>query len=319
MSVFQNALMFSILSYGFLYDFRFIMLFFGFLGFNMLIYYIIPGGKCNNIRRKIQIATWEEPKEGLIHIKMEIDCTKVLDFLSNYKPDEVKPTLTHFGIKAVSNILDQSRLIINGKLMFGKFVPFETVDVTCLIDIDNGNDLGAITIRKCDELSVLELAKYVKQKSEKIKKSKGDNIHKKRNNSLQYFPPFIVSVILQLTKWFSYYFGLNLPFLGINKNNFGGAIVTSIGMLGIVDAVAPHCNFMNCPALLVLNKVIDKPIVRKGQIVIAKVMNCNFTVDHRFIDGGKARYIKTAFIDVFENPEKFFDNPSPLQSEQKSK
>jgi pyruvate/2-oxoglutarate dehydrogenase complex dihydrolipoamide acyltransferase (E2) component len=40
-------------------------------------------------------------------------------------------------------------------------------------------------------------------------------------------------------------------------------------MLGIIDAFAPHCNFMNCPILLVLNKAIEKPIVKDGKVAIA--------------------------------------------------
>ncbi len=69
---------------------------------------------------------------------MEIDCTKVNELLSQHKNDEVKPTLTHFGIKAVANILNDSRTVLNGKYIFGKYVPFDNVDVTCLVDIDGG-------------------------------------------------------------------------------------------------------------------------------------------------------------------------------------
>ena len=83
------------------------------------------------------IATWEEPKEGICYIKMEMDCTKVLKLISEYKGD-AKPTLTHVGIKATANVLNASRTVLNGKIAFGKFVPFDTVDVTCLVDIDGG-------------------------------------------------------------------------------------------------------------------------------------------------------------------------------------
>jgi hypothetical protein len=34
--------------------------------------------------------------------------------------------------------LNDSRTVLNGKYIFGKYVPFDNVDVTCLVDIDGG-------------------------------------------------------------------------------------------------------------------------------------------------------------------------------------
>jgi pyruvate/2-oxoglutarate dehydrogenase complex dihydrolipoamide acyltransferase (E2) component len=34
-------------------------------------------------------------------------------------------------------------------------------------------------------------------------------------------------------------------------------------------------------------------------------MKLNYTIDHRFIDGAKAKKILNAMEDVFENPEKY--------------
>lgn len=82
---------------------------------------------------------------------------------------------------------------------------------------------------------------------------------------------------------------MNAPAFGLKKNNFGGATVTSIGMLGIEDAYVPHCNFTNCPIYVALGKVVDRPVVRDGKIVIAPIMYVNFTVDHRYLDGGQIK------------------------------
>lgn len=52
-------------------------------------------------------------------------------------------------------------------------------------------------------------------------------------------------------------------------------------------------------------QVVDKPIVKNGQIVIAPMINLNFTIDHRFLDGSKAKYVLQAMEEVMENPEKY--------------
>lgn len=137
MGLFSNALMFSTLAFGAFFDCRFLYLFFGFLGFNYLMYLLTPGGKYNSKRTKIRLATWEEPKEGCIYIKNEVNCAKANELIQKHK-GATHVTLTHFAIKAVAQGLNASRTFLNGKIVFGKYIPFDSVDVTCLVDIDGG-------------------------------------------------------------------------------------------------------------------------------------------------------------------------------------
>lgn len=40
-------------------------------------------------------------------------------------------------------------------------------------------------------------------------------------------------------------------------------------------------------------------------------MNCNFVVDHRYVDGAKAKGFVKIFRHVFENPELYIDSCGP--------
>jgi len=113
-------------------------------------------------------------------------------------------------------------------------------------------------------MNILDIAGFINSKATVVKKNSGDEDHKKRTGSAQFFPPFILTIMLQFTKIISYYFGINTPSLGLKRNNFGGACITSIGSLGIKDAYVPHCNFMNVPVFVALGKTVDRPIVREG-------------------------------------------------------
>jgi pyruvate/2-oxoglutarate dehydrogenase complex dihydrolipoamide acyltransferase (E2) component len=53
---------------------------------------------------------------------------------------------------------------------------------------------------------------------------------------------------------------------------------------------------------LSVNKSMKTPIVEGDKIVIGETMNCNFTVDHRYIDGGKCVGLIPQFRKVFEQP-----------------
>ena len=59
--------------------------------------------------------------------------------------------------------------------------------------------------------------------------------------------------------------------------------------------------------LLAANAIVDQPVVEDGKVVVGKVMNCNFVVDHRYIDGGNVAGMENIFRKVFENPEKYLE------------
>ena len=43
-----------------------------------------------------------------------------------------------------------------------QFVPFKTVDISCLVDIDGGSDLAMILIKDVANKSVEEIAEYIR-------------------------------------------------------------------------------------------------------------------------------------------------------------
>ncbi len=46
-------------------------------------------------------------------------------------------------------------------------------------------------------------------------------------------------------------------------------------------------------------------MIEDGKIVIGKVVNVNFAVDHRYVDGGRCKNLVSSFKSVFENPEQY--------------
>jgi 2-oxoisovalerate dehydrogenase E2 component (dihydrolipoyl transacylase) len=86
--------------------------------------------------------------------------------------------------------------------------------------------------------------------------------------------------------------------------------LTSLGRLGGV-AATPIINFPEV-AILGPNRIIERPVVRAGQIVIRKMLNLSASFDHRLIDG----YVAAEFIQrikrLLELPATLFlAEPSP--------
>ena len=93
--------------------------------------------------------------------------------------------------------------------------------------------------------------------------------------------------------------GIALPAFKIEKHALGAACVTSLGSLGFEDATAPFSGFTNCSLLLSANAITKQPVVEDDKIVVGEVMNCNFVVDHRYIDGGNCTKLVKTYREVF--------------------
>lgn len=83
----------------------------------MVIGIVLPGKRISN-RKKIMVATWENPTEGVIQVRVPCRTEKVEELIKNNTTGE-KFTITHFVIKAAGVLAGQSS-DMNGKLTFGK-------------------------------------------------------------------------------------------------------------------------------------------------------------------------------------------------------
>ncbi|NJE62188.1 dihydrolipoamide acetyltransferase family protein [Thermococcus sp. 21S7] len=92
------------------------------------------------------------------------------------------------------------------------------------------------------------------------------------------------------------------------KDFVGGTFtVTNLGMLG-VDSFTPIINPPQV-AILGLNRIAEKPVVRNGEIKKARVMTLSLSFDHRAIDGAPAARFLGRVKHYLENPGEVFGDP----------
>jgi 2-oxoisovalerate dehydrogenase E2 component (dihydrolipoyl transacylase) len=80
--------------------------------------------------------------------------------------------------------------------------------------------------------------------------------------------------------------------------------LTSLGPLGGVA----HTPVINHPEVAIVgpNKIIDRPVVRQGQIVVRKMMNISSSFDHRVVDGWDAAAFIQTLKGLLEHPATLF-------------
>jgi hypothetical protein len=113
------AFYFSGAFYALFVDRTLLLPFFGVILLYLFIASRLPGAKDISTRKKIMLASWSEPSEGVVSMRVPVRTERVNEIIRTQK--DKKLTLTHFAIKAVSQLLVKQP-DLNGKLALGKVI-----------------------------------------------------------------------------------------------------------------------------------------------------------------------------------------------------
>ncbi|MGA2795212.1 MAG: 2-oxo acid dehydrogenase subunit E2, partial [Roseiarcus sp.] len=80
--------------------------------------------------------------------------------------------------------------------------------------------------------------------------------------------------------------------------------ISSLGALGGF-ASTPVINSPEV-AIVGVNKIVERPVVRHGQIVVRKMMNLSSSFDHRIVDGWDAASFIQEIKGLLEQPALLF-------------
>ena len=84
---------------------------------------------------------------------------------------------------------------------------------------------------------------------------------------------------------------------------FGSFIVSDIGSFGLTTGMAALFPAAKIPAVIIMGKMEQKPVVRDGEIVIRTILPLTGTFDHRIVDGMQIGKLGRAIHRNFARPE----------------
>lgn len=118
MHIFKVAFYVSGAVYALFFEQGLLIPFFAVVVIYLLAGKFLNGGKDISTRKKIMLATWSDPAEGVITVKVPVRAEKANGMIAK-AGKETRLTLTHFAIKAVGELL-KTQPELNGKLVFGR-------------------------------------------------------------------------------------------------------------------------------------------------------------------------------------------------------
>lgn len=264
---------------------------------------ILAGMSRTSARRKLAIATWNDPSEGNIYGKLTLDATEAVAYLDHLKRTSgEKVTITHLIGKCIGEALKQAPTL-NGFLRLGSFVPHQSVDIAYLVALEEGANLAKAKVCDVDTKSVADIARELHLLAEKLHKGKDEQFEKSQG-LVKSLPTWLLRPLLWFTGLLTSSFGISMPSLGLESFPFGACIITSVGMFGLDEGYAPPTPFARVPVYVLIGALRDAPAVVDGALTIRKQLTLTATIDHRFIDGFQGGVLAKVVRDLFEHPWK---------------
>lgn len=262
--------------------------------------------------RRLALHIWRRPKDPTVYGNLDVDMRRAVGYLEtvNREFPDTEVTVTHLVVKAIAKALaswPQSNAIVSR----GRLYMRDSVDVYCQVATDAGNDLSGVKIAHADRKSTVEIARELSARVQRVHAHQ-DAGSERTKRSLARIPDLALKPMLRLIEFLTYDLRLDLSRWGIAYDQFGGAMVSNVGVFGIGHGLAPLVPVSRTPIVLLVGEVKDQAVVSDGKIVVAPKMQIGCTFDHRVIDGFQAGRMARVVVGSLEDP--FREMPIPTRS-----
>lgn len=255
----------------------------------------------NRTRRKLAIAAWRAPREPNIYGTLTLDASEVLAYVDHLRDTTgEKVTVTHVVGKAVASAL-AAEPSLNGRIVMGRYVPHETVDVAFLVAFEDGEDLAKVKLERVDERPVVEIARELRERSSRLRAGRDDAFEKSRG-LIRLLPMWLLRPVVWFSGWLTASLGVDAPAVGLDAFPFGSCVVTSVGMFGLDQGFVPPTPFARVPLYVLIGAVRDGVVAVDGEPAVRPQVTLSATLDHRFVDGYQAAVIADHVRRAFADP-----------------
>lgn len=247
--------------------------------------------------RVTSAAIYTTPTDSRVYGTLDIDVTDAEQFMRERREAGVKITMVHLATAVLARAVAFDVPEINCFIRRGGVVGRKRLDVMVPVAM-GGEGVTSVIVKDAHARAVSDIADEIRGKSASARQ--GDETKAAQNKYLLNRIPWpFRRPAFRFLKWVTVDMGFEIRALGLSANSFGSFVVSDIGSHGLATGMTALMPAAKVPAVIVLGKTEEKPVVRNGEIVIRTILPLTGTFDHRIVDGAEigklARGIKRNF------------------------
>lgn len=254
--------------------------------------------------RRLAVASWGGLDDPTIYGLMQLDARAMLARIEAARAEGIALTITHLVARGLAQALarcPECNVVQRGRRVWRR----EQVDIFMHVALpdaagDRGAaDLGGVKIERVDHLSLAQFVDATRARVTEVRRAEDLDTTRMRRSVAQ-TPRLLLRPGLRFTRWLNFTLNLDLSPLGVPRDPFGSAAVTSLGMLGIEAALVPLYPMGGPPVMISVGVVRERAIVEDGEVVARPMLTLGGSFDHRVLDGYQIAGLAAALREILE-------------------
>lgn len=247
-------------------------------------------------------AIYTAPSDSRVYGSLDIDVTDAKRFMDEQRRTGVKITMVHLTTAVLARAIAFDVPELNCFIRRGRIIGRRRLNVMVPVMLDSRAGVSSVIVNDAHARPARDLAHDIRELAQKSRG--GAESQASRNKYLLNSIPWpFRRAVFKFLKWLSMDLGIELPRLGLSSDSFGSFIVSDIGSFGLTTGMAALFPAAKIPAVIIMGKMEQKPVVRDGEIVIRTILPLTGTFDHRIVDGMQIGKLGRAIHRNFARPE----------------
>lgn len=254
--------------------------------------------------RRLAGAIWPEPNDPQMLGDLLVDAGPALAFIEeSRRRSGAHVTVLHVVGRSVAHALARHPEL-NVSRRGDRLVPRENVDVAFIVAFDDGEAHAGVTIFGVDRMSAVRLARELSERAAVLRDRPPADV-RRFARATDRMPRWVLRAGLRAAVWLTVDRGVDLGIEGLHAGGFGGALVTSVGGLGIDHAYPMLTPFSRVPIALMVGRIEDRVVAVDGAPAVRPMLTIGAALDHRVLDGSHAAKLASAMRAYLADPATF--------------
>jgi pyruvate dehydrogenase E2 component (dihydrolipoamide acetyltransferase) len=270
---------------------------------------LVAMDRFNTPWRVTAAAIYTAPSDSRVYGSLDIDVTEAKRFMDAKRESGVKITMVHLTTAVLARAVAFDVPELNCFIRRGSVVGRKRLNVMVPVMLDSQSGVSSVLVNDAHARPVSDLADDIREQAQMSRSGKESKASQNKY-VLNRIPWPFRRAVFKFIKWLTVDLGVEMRSLGLSSDSFGSFIVSDIGSFGLTSGMAALFPAAKIPAVIIMGKMEEKPVVRDGEIVIRTILPLTGTFDHRIVDGMQIGKLGRAIHRNFKKPEWLDEVPS---------